>query len=34
MTTYFMNQTSSIYSGGTGLVYTVLKLSFSNQYKI
>jgi len=29
-----MNQTSTIHSVDTGLIYAVLKLSFSKQYKI
>jgi len=29
-----MNQTSTIHSMNTGLIYAVLKLSFSKQYKI
>jgi len=34
ITTYFMNQTSTINSVDTGLIYAVLKLAFSKQYKI
>jgi len=34
ITTYIMNQTRTIHSVDTGLVYDVLKLSFSKQYKI
>ena len=34
VTTYFMEQTSAIHSVDTGLIYAVLKLSFSKQYKI
>jgi len=29
-----MNQTNTIHSVDTGLIYAVLKLSFSKQYKI
>jgi len=29
-----MNQTDTIHSVDTGLIYAVLKLSFSKQYKI
>jgi len=32
--TYFINQTSTIHSVDTELIYAVLKLSFSKQYKI
>jgi len=34
VTTYIMNQTSTIHSVGTELMYAVLKLSFSKQCKI
>jgi len=34
VTTYFIEQTSTIHSVDTELVYTVLMLSFSKQYKI
>jgi len=33
VTTYFMNQTSTIHSVDTRLIYAVLKLSFPKQYK-
>jgi len=29
-----MNQTSTLHSVDTGLIYAVIKLSFSKQYKI
>jgi len=32
--TYFMKQKSTIHSVHTGLIYAVLQLSFSKQYKI
>jgi len=34
VTTYFVKQTSTIHSVHTELIYAVLKLSFSKQYKI
>jgi len=34
LTTYFIEQTSTIHSVDTELIYAVLKLSFSKQYKI
>jgi len=34
VTTYFVEQTSTINSVDTELIYAVLKLSFSKQYKI
>jgi len=33
VTTYFMDQTSTIHSVDIGFKYTVFKLSFSKQYK-
>jgi len=34
VTTYFIEQTSTIHSVDTELIYAVLKMSFSKQYKI
>jgi len=34
VSTYCLNQTSTIHSVDTGLIYKILKLSFSKHYKI
>jgi len=34
VTTYFMEQTSTIHSVDTGFIYAVFKLPFSKQYKV
>jgi len=34
VTTYFIEQITTIHSVDTGLIYAVLKLSFSKQYKL